>query len=221
MSRWIKLLFITVSLSLLTVPVLGPPSKCVEEYAVIGDYEGAPWEPGVVGNGLVGTKPWCSTLEPGIWLTLSTDLAPAGVETVYRGKVRCLTGSGGHPARFDFYFSTDGTTLCHGDSPDNQNPCQYQLIVLDGIYDKYSETILFQSAPTDEPNAFGADRLLDPVPPGPDYKHANFFVELFPDEGGGGETGPEKTLEQCTDEADNDGDGRIDCADPNCKKWCP
>jgi hypothetical protein len=90
------------------------------------------------------------------------------------------------------------------------------IVYRGGYYDNQSNTILFEPVPGEPYNALVGD--FEKIVLEADVY---FFVQLFPDEGGGGESGPENTVEQCGDGVDNDGDGRIDCDDPNCKKWCP
>jgi hypothetical protein len=158
MSTWIKLLFIAVSLSVLTLSVaLAPPSHCVEEYAVIG---GIPDPPpgvplGVEGEGWVGTKAWCSTSTAPIELWLSPGLDPADPPNpdgeIYWGKVRILPKNG----RFDFWFSSDDGSIC--DSVP-ENPCLYWLNVPWGVFDQRSNTVMWEPVPEqNEDNAWVQD----------------------------------------------------------------
>ena len=52
------------------------------------------------------------------------------------------------------------------------------------------------------------------------YVFASFDV-TFVDSGGGEEPTEPEEGGQCKDGEDNDGDGFIDCDDPDCDKWCP
>ena len=124
---------------------------------------------------------------------------------------------------------------------DNAHLCPFHLVIVDGIYDRTLDRVVWgpdsrvylfdssQGVPCEvypnDPDCIGPPdyyqvgsgplRALGWEDPGP-------LVAQFQTDGGDGdETEPEKTWDACDDGEDNDGDGLIDCADPNCKKVCP
>lgn len=162
----------------------------------------------------------------------------------YFGQARVLTN------RLDFEFGplVDGQPCAspvYEDVPpygvpgtDNAHLCPFLLIAVDGVYDRSLDRVVWspqsevylvdysQGAPCDvdpgegciTPDEYqvGSGPLgsLGWVEPGP------LVAQFGADDGGGDETEPEKTWDACHDGEDNDGDGLIDCADPNCKKAC-
>jgi hypothetical protein len=170
------------------------------------------------GAGKVGVKAW--SYGPMTMTALQNDLAVlfanASLETgqyEYVGRGRVLD------TRLDFYFDATDTG-CEpadwGETPGTDGNCTYCLILINGVFDQSADAVVFGDA---------TEALLydagEPVHVGGET--ASLVVQFTDgDDGGGGDTTePEKTYEACHDGVDNDGDGRVDCKDPNCKKVCP
>jgi hypothetical protein len=220
-----------LGVALLALPVVGAPPPKTEVCTFTGDIvgggdptDGAPVEIGV------SVSAW-ELLVPGtdqkstLWLAQGLLNDAEGLEYLpegaYHGQARVLKKDG----RFDFDFG-DETCISptYGDAPpfwsDGDGLCPYRLIILDGIYDRTTDSVFWEA---------GSRVQLDDYTAGPPYVAAAWSSDtyLFSAEfGTAGEEPPpepepesEKTKDACSDEVDNDGDGAVDCDDPDCGKW--
>lgn len=154
---------------------------------------------------IVGTNVWTYSPDD-ILLYLSeklvadTEISPGE----HWGRARCLKKNGPEGGRLDFYFD-----LCSGD---DLSTCTYRLIVRFGIYDRNTDVVIF------DPGSMRLYTTEGQLLKGGD---ASFSIAFVPGSGGnGGDTELEQGGKKCGDGLDNDGDGLIDCDDPDCSKWC-
>jgi hypothetical protein len=124
-------------------------------------------------------------------------------EGFYAGFARCLKKNGPEGGRLDFFFGGD-------DCSEELNTCDYRLVVRGGIYDRKTDIDVF------DPGSVLLDCQGKLVKEGT----ASFTIEFSEIDGGGEEPGPPEEDEICDNDLGNDGDGKIDCRDPDCKKWC-
>jgi hypothetical protein len=162
------------------------------------------------GEGEVGVKAW--SYGPLMMTALQSDLAAlfsaagvwVGEDYQYVGRGRVLD------TRLDFYFDATDTG-CEpadwGEAPGTDGNCTYCLILINGVFDQSADAVVFGDA---------TEALLydsgEPVHVGGET--ASLVVQFTDGDGGGGGT----EAEVCDDGEDNDGDGRTDCDDPDCKK---
>jgi hypothetical protein len=156
-----------------------------------------------IGEGEVGVKAWS-------YGPLTMTVLGGGLQTLFEDAGFSPNGDYAGPGRvldnrLDLYFDLPASDC----QPDD---CEYRLILLNGIYDQQADTVEFSA---------GTDALLvnnaatDPFTLSEGT--ANLVVQFTDGDGGG------DTTEQCKDKKDNDGDGLVDCDDPDCNgtKWCP
>jgi hypothetical protein len=192
-----KLSIAVVLLTIFAMTVVsGKPKKSVDEPAI---FTGE-----VSSNGIevrVGTN--VLTYSPDV-ITLILPDALGGEQY---GRARVLKDNGPEGGRLDFYYNCSAFDL---------ETCDYRLIVRFGIYDDGS--VVFDPAGTSNMVLVSYEDE-DPVQIG---EGSLTFIIEFPGDSGGDDIvlGPEKG-ELCYDGHDNDGDGLVDCLDPNCKKECP
>ncbi len=201
-----KLSIAAVLLTIFAMTVVsGKPKKIETEPAVFGPAPDGRLDISSYGEVIVGTNVWSYSPEE-IDLNLSEELFGTEIAGWHSGRARVLKDNGPEGGRLDFYFDCDN---------DDLSTCTYRIIVRFGIYSDGEvvfdpgSMVLVLYIPDDDPLVLMEEESVS-------------FSIAFPADSGGDDIvlGPEKG-ELCYDGHDNDGDGLIDCADPNCKKECP
>lgn len=195
----LKIVAVFVAIIALTVvsgEAMKPAATEHAEFGVVPGSEVADIE----GEGVVGTNVWTYSPEPiELYLTENVVQYENQVGSNW-GFARCLKKNS---ARLDFFFDCSGPDLVD---------CDYRLMVLDGIYDRELDVAVF------DPGTMYLDFQGETVKAGT----ASFSIAFSENGGGGEEPAGSENGGQCKDGKDNDGDGLIDCDDPDCydTKWC-
>jgi hypothetical protein len=235
----IRILVMGLGVALLTLPAMGAKPAVVELCVFSGD----------VGSNDVAVEIGVSTtgwelLDPTtgqkttLWLRQDLLLDTDGVvayldEGDYYGQARVLKKDG----RFDFDFGDEEcVSPTYGDTPpfwsDGDGLCPYALVILDGVYDRQADDVTWGAGS----RVILVDYTLGrpcAVFPQPCIESGEYNVGFGPlsplgvraqfstagEEEPPPDPEPEKSYDACHDTVDNDGDGLVDDADPNCKRW--